>query len=83
MRNTIFGVPIVESDLLPMQPTPGVWARRYIRHGMADVLEWLGEEVGPKPDDETHVLLVGGTLLASASALGRLRKLAPVSEEAP
>lgn len=29
----------------------GVIARRTVRHGMADVLEWLGEDPGPAPDD--------------------------------
>lgn len=29
----------------------GVRARRMVRHGLADILEWLGEEVGPGPDD--------------------------------
>jgi hypothetical protein len=28
----------------------GEWARRAVRHGLADVLEWLGEDPGPDPD---------------------------------
>jgi hypothetical protein len=28
----------------------GEWAKRAVRHGMADVLAWLGDEVGPEPD---------------------------------
>ena len=28
----------------------GEWAKRTVRHGMADVLAWLGEDVGPEPD---------------------------------
>lgn len=30
-------------------PTPGEDGRRIVRHGMADVLAWLGEPVGPAP----------------------------------
>ena len=52
----LFGITVVESDMLPIKPSPGTWARRYVRHGMADILEWLGEDVGPEPDAETHVL---------------------------
>lgn len=28
----------------------GEWAKRAVRHGMADVLAWLNEDVGPEPD---------------------------------
>jgi len=28
----------------------GEWAKRTVRHGLADVLAWLGEDVGPEPD---------------------------------
>jgi hypothetical protein len=28
----------------------GIVARRIVRHGMADVLKWLGEPLGPAPD---------------------------------
>ena len=77
----LFGIPVIESPVLPMKPTPGMWARRYVRHGMADVLAWLGEDVGPEPDAETHALLLGGSLHASAAIVGRLREgtLAPLA----
>jgi len=29
----------------------GEWAKRTVRHGLTDVLAWLGEDVGPEPDD--------------------------------
>lgn len=45
------------SDRLPLPVSPGEEARRIVRHGMAEILEWLGEEVGPRPDDEVHVIL--------------------------
>ena len=28
---------------------PGEQARRLVRHGLADILKWLGENVGPPP----------------------------------
>ena len=35
-------------------PTLAEDARRIVRHGMAEILDWLGEPVGPKPG-EWHV----------------------------
>jgi hypothetical protein len=70
----LFGIPVIESPVLPMKPTPGMWARRYVRRGLADVLAWLGEDVGPEPDAETHALLIGNTLHASAAMVGRMRQ---------
>lgn len=29
----------------------GEWAKRAVRHGLADVLAWLGQDVGRDPDD--------------------------------
>lgn len=55
----------IVSDLLPMPPTPGEEARRIVRHGMSDILEWLGEPVGPAPATMTHLLLVDGDALVS------------------
>lgn len=69
----IFGMAVVESPVLPMLPTPGMDARRIVRHGMADVLRWLGEEVGPRAGEPTEVLIVGNTVHASAAIVGRLR----------
>lgn len=67
------GLPVFVSPVLPITPSPGTWARRFVRHGMADVLTWLGQDVGPKPDDETHALIVGQTIHASAAMVERLR----------
>ena len=70
--NDLFGIPVVVSPALPLAPSPGADARRMVRHGLADVLAWLGEDVGPKPGDLTHVLMIGGTMHASAAIAGRL-----------
>lgn len=49
---TLAGIPVIVSPVMPTRPpTPGEWARRYVRHGMADELAWLGEDVGPEPDE--------------------------------
>lgn len=55
-------IPVITSKFVPppRDPTPGEWARRYVRHGLADVLEWLGEPVGPEPDAKVHVMFVFG-----------------------
>ena len=43
-------------------------ARRIVRHGMADVLAWLGEPVGPKPGEPFDVMYVfgGGSMVYAA-----------------
>lgn len=51
------GMTVLVSPTLPLAPSTGEWARRLVRHGMAEVLEWLGEDVGPEPDALTHVVL--------------------------
>ena len=69
----LMGLNVIESPLLPIDPTPSTDARRIVRHGLADVLAWLGESVGPKPGDQTHMLVLGRDLHASAAVVGRLR----------
>lgn len=68
----LFGTQVVVSDALPIDPSPGEVGRRIVRHGMAEILAWLGEDVGPKPEDQTHALLIGGTLHTSREYLDRL-----------
>lgn len=58
----------VISETLPLCPTLDQYVVRIVRHGMSDVLNWLGEEVGPEPDDKTHFVLAGCTMFVSASA---------------
>jgi len=56
---SIFGMSIKVdySGALPVDPTPAEEARRIVRHGMKDVLEWLGERVGPRPKAATHAVV--------------------------
>jgi hypothetical protein len=65
-RTAVARLRVVVSDALPIPPSPGADARRIVRHGMADVLEWLGEKVGPKPGEHTHAIVSGGNLHVSA-----------------
>lgn len=78
--SALFGVPVVVSDALPMDPSPGTWARRSVRHGMSDILEWLGEDVGPAPDVQTHTFLIGtdgrSVLYASAAIVDEIEEAA-------
>lgn len=73
----MWGIPIVVSDALPMDPSPGEWGRRYVRHGMRDILDWLGEDVGPEPDEQTHALVIShdgkDMLYASAALVGKMK----------
>lgn len=54
--NVTPGVDVVVSRWLPVRPGPGEVARRIVRHGLSDVLEWLGQKVGPRPEDLTHAI---------------------------
>ena len=70
-------VALLVSDQLPIHPSPGEQARRLVRRGMADVLEWLGEDVGPGPHDATHAIVMAdpegpATLMVSAEAMRRI-----------
>ena len=74
------GIRVTVSDHLPYAPTDGEYARRMVRHGMADILAWLGEDVGPKPTDRTHVVYGfdgsrdgQGSLMVSAEMFEHLR----------
>jgi hypothetical protein len=69
-------MPVIVSPALPLPaPEKGSpeWITRYVRHGMADVLEWVGEEVGRGPDDTTDVLVMAGQLVMSQAAYDRIR----------
>ena len=67
------GLDVLVSPVLPLHPSPGEDARRMVRHGLADVLAWLGQPVGPQPGAQTHVLRVGTQLHVSREAWDRLR----------
>lgn len=71
---SIGGIPVVASDQLPIPPTDGEVARRIVRHGLARVLEQLGEKVGPKPEAQTHAMILSGTMFVSITASRSLAK---------
>lgn len=51
------GLEVVPSQVLPIRPSLGEWCRRYTRHQWGtELLAWLGEDIGPAPDDVTHVV---------------------------
>ena len=64
---SLLGMNVIESPELPLHPSDGTIAKRIVRHGLADVLEWLGEEVGPKPEDLTHAFIIGNNIYASVA----------------
>ena len=68
-----FGMRVYENPLLPIAPSAGEDARRMVRHGLSDVLRWLGEGVGPGPGALTHAIIVDGNLHASAEVIERIR----------
>ena len=65
LARTLYDLPVVVSPALPIVPTDSENIVRLVRHGLTDVLAWLGEDVGPKPGDCTHAIKVVGTLFVS------------------
>lgn len=53
------GIAVVPSSAFPppRPPTADEYARRLVRHGLADVLDWLGEPVGPRPGELVHTFV--------------------------
>lgn len=50
----------------------GEWARRFVRHQLADVLDWLGEDPGPTPEamgDEIRLVANATALLYTGGSL--------------
>jgi hypothetical protein len=62
---SLYDLPVVVSPALPIIPTDAENIVRMVRHGLADALAWLGEDVGPKPGDCTHAVEAMGTLFVS------------------
>ena len=67
------GMEIRQSPVLPMSSTDAQDARRIVRHGLADVLAWLGPSAapgghvpGPRPGEPVHAVEVHGVLFVSA-----------------
>jgi hypothetical protein len=61
------------SPALPVYPSLAEDTVRAVRHGLADVLEWLGEAPGPRPGAITHAVHAGGTLWVSAEMFAKLK----------
>jgi hypothetical protein len=68
------GVQFVSTDLLPTEPPPATEAERIVRHGLADVLAWLGDPVGPAPNDPIHAVALDPThVMVSRDLWGDLK----------
>lgn len=72
-------LPVHVSQALPIPPSAGEVGRRIVRHGLADVLDWIGEPVGPPPDAEGHVVKRADVLLISRPLAGKLRLVRDMS----
>lgn len=70
----MLGIRIIESDALPIAPSFPEQIRRRVRHELAArcpaALRTL--DVGPRPEDETHAIIMGDTVHASAAVVGRM-----------
>lgn len=76
----LLGIPVVACEWLPYDTVPDhcADARRLVRHGMADVLEWLGQDVGPEPGEitTTRAMTISGVLFIGDDDLELLRSRA-------
>ena len=70
------GLPIKISPQLPIIPSDADNIVRAVRHGLADVLAWLGEDVGPKPGAPCHAISTPEAIYVSQECFGELKKLA-------
>lgn len=55
------------SSGLPLYPSFNEDIVRQVRWGLKDVIEWLGEDVGPKPGEPIHCFYAWGTSLIFVS----------------
>ena len=69
------GYDLLESPHLPVVPDDVENVKRIVRHGLAEWVHYIGEEVGPKPGEAVHVLVFDRYMLASAEALDRIKRL--------
>jgi hypothetical protein len=70
------GMPVRISPQLPIEPSDEDNIVRSVRHGLADVLAWLGEDVGPKPGDPCHAISTPHALYVSQECFDELKKTA-------
>lgn len=72
---------IVDYDHLPREPDHRDDARRIVRHGMKDVLAWLGQQVGPKPGEALHAYMAPGHLFVSQAFYDHLAGAYPAGPD--
>ena len=68
------GLRLVVSEHLPCYPSDGENARRIVRHGLSDVLKWVGEEVGMAPFEPTHMLQSRDILFVSPQTYLKIKE---------
>lgn len=74
--DTFLGMQVVVSEHCVAKPTPGEWAKRFVRHGLADALRLIGEEPGPQPDElvpTAYLLHRGSQLIAHPAVVAQIR----------
>lgn len=74
---------VVETVMLPLIPSDRENVARIVRHGLKDVLEWLGEEVGPKPYEKTHCVVAGRFLYVSPEVYAMIKEEIDVIDTKP
>jgi hypothetical protein len=72
-------LPVIVNTVLPIEPTAAENTVRAVRHGLADVLAWLGEDVGPKPGAATHAVQTPTAIFVSREGYDELKKVATLT----
>lgn len=68
------GTPIYVTPALPRYPSELEDVRRRVRHGLADVIAWCGDDVGPKPGEPIHAVAHPDAVFVSQELFDRLRE---------
>lgn len=73
----IWGLDLQVASHLPIPPpvTPEEVGRRIARHVFAEELIGLGQEVGPKWNEEVHSFRLGATLFVSPEMYAKIKDL--------
>lgn len=67
------GLRVIVHPWLPEEPTLQQDIVRMVRHGLADILEALGEDVGPAPGEPIHAYIHAGALFVSRELYDQIR----------
>jgi len=77
MVSDFFGLDVVASPMMPppRDPTPGEWARRYVRNRLVELVgERIAGKPGPEPDRPVYTAyVIGGAIVCHPRSLSVIK----------